>query len=84
MVDAGLGSSTINVRLSGVRKLVNEARENGLVDPADAERIVSVANVPAQGVRLGHWLTVEQTKDLLDVRIGAGSKANAITRSSPS
>jgi len=38
MVDAGLGSSTINVRLSGVRKLVNEARENGLVDPADAER----------------------------------------------
>jgi integrase len=67
MVDAGLGSSTINVRLSGVRKLVNEARENGLVDPADAERIVSVANVPAQGVRLGHWLTVEQTKDLLDV-----------------
>jgi integrase len=67
MVDAGLGSSTINVRLSGVRKLVNEARENGLVDPSDAERIVSVANVPAQGVRLGHWLTVEQTRDLLDV-----------------
>jgi site-specific recombinase XerD len=67
MVDAGLGSSTINVRLSGVRKLVNEARENGLVDPSDAERIVSVANVPAQGARLGHWLTVEQTRDLLDV-----------------
>jgi integrase len=67
MVDAGLGSSTINVRLSGVRKLVNEARENGLVDPSDAERIVSVANVPAQGVRLGHWLTVEQTRDLLAV-----------------
>ncbi len=67
MVDAGLGSSTINVRLSGVRKLVNEARENGLVDPSDAERIVSVPNVPAQGVRLGQWLTVEQTRDLLAV-----------------
>jgi integrase len=67
MVDAGLGGSTINVRLSGVRKLVNEARENGLVDPAEAGRIVSVSNVPAQGVRLGHWLTVEQTRDLLDV-----------------
>lgn len=67
MVDAGLGGSTINVRLSGVRKLVNEARENGLVDPSDAARIVSVPNVPAQGVRLGQWLTVERTRDLLAV-----------------
>ncbi len=67
MVDAGLGSSTINVRLSGVRKLINESRENGLVDPSDAQRIVSVANVPAQGVRLGNWLTVEQTSELLAV-----------------
>ncbi len=67
MVDAGLGASTINVRLSGVRKLVTEARENGLVDPSAAGRILSVPNVPAQGVRLGQWLTVEQTRDLLAV-----------------
>jgi len=67
MVDVGLGGSTINVRLSGVRKLMNEARENGLVDPSAAGRIISVPNVPAQGVRLGHWLTVEQTQDLLAV-----------------
>ncbi len=67
MVDAGLGGSTINVRLSGVRKLVTEARENGLVDPSAAGRILSVPNVPAQGVRLGQWLTVEQTRDLLAV-----------------
>ena len=67
MVDAGLGGSTINVRLSAVRKLVNEARENGLIDPSDAGRIISVPNVPAQGVRLGQWLTVEQTRDLLAV-----------------
>jgi len=67
MVDAGLGSSTINVRLSGIRKLINEARENGQIDPGAAARIVSVPNVPAQGVRLGQWLTVEQTRDLLAV-----------------
>jgi integrase len=67
MADAGLSSSTINVRLSAVRKLVNEARENGLIDPANAARIVSVENVPAHGVRLGQWLTVEQTRDLLAV-----------------
>ncbi|MGC9159709.1 MAG: tyrosine-type recombinase/integrase, partial [Terracidiphilus sp.] len=67
MVDAGLGGSTINVRLSGVRKLVTEARENGLVDPSAAGRILSVPNVPAQGVRLGQWLTVEQSRELLAV-----------------
>jgi integrase len=57
----------INVRLSGVRKLVNEARENGLIDPSAAGRIVSVPNVPAEGVRLGRWLTADQTRDLLAV-----------------
>jgi integrase len=67
MVDAGLGSSTINVRLSGVRKLVKEARENLLIDPSAAGRIVSVPNVPAESVRLGQWLTIEQTRDLLAV-----------------
>jgi integrase len=67
MVDASLGASTINVRLSGVRKLVNEGRENGLVDPSAAGRILSVPNVPAQGVRLGQWLTADQTRDLLAV-----------------
>ena len=67
MVDAGLGGSTINVRLSGVRKLINEARENGLVDPSAAGRIISVPNVPAKGVRLGQWLTVDQTRELLAV-----------------
>ena len=67
MVDAGLGGSTINVRLSGVRKLVNEACENGLIDPSAAGRIISVPNVPAQGVRLGQWLTAEQIRELLAV-----------------
>ena len=67
MVDAGLGGSTINVRLSGVRKLVKEARENGLIDPSAAGRIISVPNVPAQGARLGQWLTVDQTRELLAV-----------------
>jgi integrase len=67
MVDAGFGASTINVRLSGVRKLVNEARENGLVDPVAAGRIISVPNVPAQGVRLGQWLTADQARELLAV-----------------
>lgn len=65
MADAGLTPSTINVRLSGIRKLVREARDNGLLDPASAVRITSVPGVPQHGVRLGNWLTSEQARRLL-------------------
>jgi integrase len=67
MIDHGLSASTINLRLSAVRKLVREARDNGLIDPADAERIASVPGVPEEGVRIGHWLTAEQMTMLLAV-----------------
>lgn len=65
MTDAGLSPSTINVRLSGIRKLVREARDNGLLDPASAVRITSVPGVPQHGVRVGNWLTSEQARRLL-------------------
>jgi integrase len=67
MIDQGLSASTINVRLSGIRKLVKEARESGLIDPMVAERITTVSGVPGQGLRLGHWLSEEQTRQLLAV-----------------
>jgi hypothetical protein len=57
MIDQGLSASTINVRLSAIPKLVSEARENNLLDPAKAARILTVPGVPTRGVRLGHWLT---------------------------
>jgi integrase len=67
MIDQGLSSSTINVRLSGIRKLIREARDAELLDPAKAELITSVAGVPQHGMRLGNWLTEPQTKELLAV-----------------
>jgi integrase len=67
MINQGLSASTINVRLSGVRKLIREARDNGLLDPTQAERITSVAGVPVHGTRLGNWLTEQQTRELLAV-----------------
>jgi hypothetical protein len=65
MVAEGLSAATINLRLCGIRKLVNEARENGLIDPAEAVRLTSVPGVPQNGVRLGTWLTREETRRLL-------------------
>jgi integrase len=67
MIDVGLSPSTINQRLCAIRKLVNEARENGLLDPAEAVRITSVPGVPQSGVRLGHWLSGDESKRLLAV-----------------
>jgi integrase len=67
MIDHGLSASTINVRLSAIRKLVCEARDNNLLDPVEAARILTVPGVPTRGVRLGNWLTPQEAKRLLAV-----------------
>src|ERR1035441_9003078 len=67
MIDKGLSASTINVRLSAIRKLVSEARDNNFLDPVEAARILTVPGVPMRGVRLGNWLTPEEARRLLAV-----------------
>jgi integrase len=62
-----LAPSTINVRLSAVRKLVAEARKNNLIGVEDAASLSEVSNIGQKGTRLGNWLTREQAKELLAV-----------------
>jgi integrase len=62
-----LSPSTINVRLSAVRKLVGEARRNGMIGLEEAAHLSDVPNVQQKGTRLGNWLTREQAKELLAV-----------------
>ena len=62
-----LSPSTTNVRLSAVRKLVAEARRNGMLGVEDAARLAEVPNIRQKGTRLGNWLTREQAKELLAV-----------------
>jgi len=62
-----LAPSTINVRLSAVRKMVGEARRNGLIGVEDAASLSEVPNIRQKGTRLGNWLTREQAKELLAV-----------------
>ena len=57
-----LAPSTINVRLSAVRKLVAEARRNGLIGTEDAASLSEVPNIRQKGTRLGNWLTREQRR----------------------
>src|ERR1035437_412441 len=62
-----LAPSTINVRLSAVRKLVAEARQNGLIGAEEAASLSAGPNIPQKGTRLGNWLTREQARELLAV-----------------
>jgi integrase len=62
-----LAPSTINVRMSAVRKLVGEARRNGMIGSEEAANLTDIPNVRQRGTRLGNWLTREQAKELLAV-----------------
>ena len=62
-----LSPSTINVRLSAVRKMVEEARKNGMLGAEEAANLTEVPNIPQKGTRLGNWLNREQAKELLAV-----------------
>ena len=60
-----LAPSTINVRLAAVRRLAYEASDNGLLSPELAAGIRRVKSVKRLGVRIGNWLTLEQSRTLL-------------------
>jgi len=67
MVEKKLSASTVNVRLSAVRKLVGEAQRNGIIGAEEAANLAGVPNLPQKGTRVGNWLTRDQTKELLTV-----------------
>ena len=62
-----LAPSTVNVRLAAIRKLVTEARKNGMLSAEEAANLTDVPNVRQKGARLGNWLTKEQARELLAV-----------------
>lgn len=62
----GLSPSSVNVKLSAIRKLVQEAADNGAIDQVHANGIKAVKGVKAEGVRAGNWLTKEQAQALLN------------------
>lgn len=62
---AHYASSTINLRLAAVRRLAYEAADAGLLSPDLAAGIRRVKGAKRRGVRVGNWLTVEQSRALL-------------------
>ena len=62
-----LAPSTVNVRLAAVRKMVTEAKRNGLLSSEEAANLTEIPNIRQKGTRLGNWLTKEQARELLAV-----------------
>jgi integrase len=60
-----LAPSSINLRLAAVRRLAYEAANTGLLSPELAAGIRRVKGVKRSGVRLGNWLTAEQSRAVL-------------------
>lgn len=60
-----LAPSTINVRLSAIRKLASQAAEAGLLSSDLAVGIQNLKGARKLGIRAGNWLTKEQASQLL-------------------
>jgi site-specific recombinase XerD len=64
--ERGLGSSSIIVRMSAIRKLAVEAMDNGLLAPELAAGIQRVKSAKTLGVRTGNWLNTKEAQALLN------------------
>jgi len=58
----GLGSSSIIIRMSAIRKLAAEAADNGLLAPELAAGISRVKSAKSQGIRVGNWLSLRRAQ----------------------
>ena len=79
--DRGLGSSSIIIRMSAIRKLAAEAADNGLLAPEMAAGIARVKSAKTKGVRAGNWLSLRQAQALLsapDITTTKGLRDRAI------
>src|SRR5271169_4236623 len=76
-----LGSVSINVRITAVRKLAVEAADNGLLAPELAAGITRVKGGKSIGIRVGNWLSLRQAQALVgapDVTTLRGLRDRAI------
>src|SRR5277367_2157024 len=73
--DQQLAPGTVNVRLAAVRRLAYEAADAGLLSPDLAAGIRRVKGSKRQGVRLGNWLSLEESRRLIEVPQGTGLRA---------
>jgi len=62
----GVAASTVNQKLSAIRKLALEAADNGALDNQIANGIKAVKGIRQEGTRSGNWLTKQDAQKLLN------------------
>jgi hypothetical protein len=60
--ERGLGSSSIIISMSAIRKLAAEAADNGLLAPDLAQGISRAKSVKSTGIRVGNWLSQKRAR----------------------
>jgi site-specific recombinase XerD len=78
---SGLSNSSINLKMSAIRKLAQEAGDNGLIEQPIANGISRIKGVKHQGVRTGNWLSKDQAQSLInlpDINTHKGLRDRAI------
>lgn len=68
MLERNLSASTINVKLSAVRKLVTEGKRAGLIGAEEAAQMTDVPNVRQQGI--GVFGTIGRKVRLVSLDLG--------------
>ncbi len=76
--DDGLSPSTINQRMSAIRKLAAEAADNGLLDQTLANGIKAVQGVRTEGKRAGNWLMAQALLNAPDTSSLKGQRDQAL------
>ena len=61
-----LSAATINLHLTAIRRLADEAAESGWLSPELVTGIRRVKEVKRLGRKIGNWLTVNQAQELLN------------------
>lgn len=77
----GMSASSVNQRLSAIRKLAAEAADNGLLDTQIAGGIRAIKGARQEGRRIGNWLTREEAQAWLsapDKRTMRGRRDRAL------
>jgi integrase len=66
LLEQNLAPSTVNLRLSPLRKLAQEMADNGMLSQELATGIGKTKGVKQEGVRAGNWLLLAQASELLN------------------
>lgn len=67
LLDQGKAPATVNLCLTAIRRLAEEAEAQGWLGDRVARQILAIPGIPNRGVKFGNWLSEEQALAILTV-----------------